>query len=207
MANPYELSNDGFEIQFQSNYLGHFTFTYPLIPLLIETSKDPSTSVRIVQVSSGGHNFAKANVSFKSDVPYSETVNREFGTPWARYSQSKLANKELSRRLVEHRIFSSALHPGDINTELTCGTVQSYPWAKAFVPLASFFLFTPYKGAITPLYAATCEDIEKNNWRGEWFVPLAKHAEPSKLAQNAQLAKDLWALSEKIVLEKCGSLS
>ena len=39
MATPAEQTADGFDIQFQSNHLGHFTFTYPLIPLLIETSK------------------------------------------------------------------------------------------------------------------------------------------------------------------------
>lgn len=39
MAVPHSLTKDGFEIQFQSNYLGHFAFTYPLIPTLIETSK------------------------------------------------------------------------------------------------------------------------------------------------------------------------
>ncbi|KDQ21285.1 hypothetical protein BOTBODRAFT_197762 [Botryobasidium botryosum FD-172 SS1] len=211
MATPYELTKDGFEMQFQSNYLGHFAFTHPLIPLLVETSKDPSTSVRIVQVSSMGHNFAKDDVSFRSDLAYSETVNREFGTPWARYGQSKLASilfaKELSRRLADHRIFSSALHPGNISTELNRGTLQSYPWAKPVFKVIDLFLITPYKGAISPLYAATAEEIEKNDWRGEWFDPLAKHASPSKLAQNAQLTQDLWTLSEKIVLEKCGTLS
>ncbi|KDQ21289.1 hypothetical protein BOTBODRAFT_25713 [Botryobasidium botryosum FD-172 SS1] len=211
MATPYELTKDGFEMQFQSNYLGHFAFTQPLIPLLIETSKDPSTSVRIVQVSSTGHTFAKDEVSFNPDLPYSETINRDFGTPWARYGQSKLANilfaKELARRLADHRIFSSALHPGNINTELNRGTFQSYPWMKPASKLFSVFLTTPYKGAITPLYAATADEIDKNNWRGEYFDPLAKHTTPSKLAQNAQLAQDLWALSEKIVLEKYGALA
>lgn len=39
MATPPDITSDGFEIQFQSNYLGHYAFTMPLVPLLIETSK------------------------------------------------------------------------------------------------------------------------------------------------------------------------
>lgn len=54
MATEYHLTNDGIEEQFQTNHLGHFAFTYPLLPTLVQTSKLPDTSVRIVQVSSYG---------------------------------------------------------------------------------------------------------------------------------------------------------
>ncbi|TDL15958.1 short chain dehydrogenase [Rickenella mellea] len=205
MATPFELTTDGFDVQFQSNYLGHFAFTIPLLPVLIQTSKDPTTSVRIVQVSSMGHKFADGNVKFDSI----ESVNRDFGSPWKRYGQSKLANilfaKELARRLENERIFSSSLHPGNIKTELVRGPAQSYPLLKPLMSLMNFALLTPYKGAITPLYAATSPDVESNNWRGEYFVPLAKKTEPSALARNAELAKDLWVLSEKIINEKSGN--
>jgi NAD(P)-dependent dehydrogenase (short-subunit alcohol dehydrogenase family) len=38
---------DGIEAQFQTNHLGHFAFTIPLIPLLVKTSQvyDPSIFV------------------------------------------------------------------------------------------------------------------------------------------------------------------
>lgn len=166
--------------------------------------------MRIVQVSSYGHNFAsniKEGIKFDSI----ESVNRDFGSPWKRYGQSKLSNiyfaKELSRRLAGERIWSSAVHPGDINTELNRGTAQSYPWAKPFISVFNRFLMTPYKGAITPLYAATAREVEEKDYRGEFFQPLAKRADPSKLAQDDKLAKDLWEFSEKVVKEKCGGLS
>jgi len=210
MATPFELTKDGFDVQFQSNYLGHFAFTHPLIPILIETSKLPNTSVRIVQVSSGGHNFAnkiEGGVKFDSI----ESVNRDFGSPWKRYGQSKLANilfaKALAKRLAEYRIWSNALHPGNINTELNRGTAKSYPWAKWLIPVFNLLLVTPYKGAITPLYCATAEEIEKKDYRGQFFVPYAKHEQPSALAQDAKLAEDLWAFSERVVAEKCGGLA
>jgi NAD(P)-dependent dehydrogenase (short-subunit alcohol dehydrogenase family) len=42
----YALFKDGIEAQFQTNHLGHFAFTIPLLPLLIKTSKviDSSTT-------------------------------------------------------------------------------------------------------------------------------------------------------------------
>ncbi|THG97704.1 hypothetical protein EW145_g7563 [Phellinidium pouzarii] len=65
---------------------------------------------------------------------------------------------------------------------------------------------TPYKGAVTQLYAATAPEIEKNGWRGEYFVPYAKRTQPSKLAMDEKLAEELWTFSENMVREKCGSL-
>ena len=189
--------------------------------------------MRIVQVSSGGHNFAtdiKEGVNFT--LPASSSVNRDFGSPWKRYGQSKLANilfaRELANRLAPYHIWSSALHPGNINTELNRGTVQSYPWMKPFMGVAGWFLVTPYKGAITPLYCATAGEIETKNLRcvplvhypfgtgfditpsytsGQYFVPLAKRENPSELAQDNKLASQLWEFSEAVVRERLGNLS
>ena len=103
--------------------------------------------------------------------------------------------------------FSVSLHPGNIHTELNRGTARTYPWARPFFAILNWFLLTPYKGAVTPLYAATSPDIEKNGWKGEWFEPMAKRATPSEYARDPQLAKDLWTFSEKVVTEKCGGLT
>jgi len=210
MATPYEITADGFELQFQSNHLGHFAFTIPLLPLLIKTSKDPNTSVRIVQVSSHAHFFATKSQDIKFDTI--ESVNRDFG-PWKRYGQSKLANilfaKELSERLKDERIFSNATHPGSVNTELNRGIMASYPYLplKPLVWAFGWLIKTPYQGATTPLYAATATEIEEKNWRGEYFVPMAQLSKPNELAQDAQLAKDLWAFSERVLEEKLGDVS
>jgi NAD(P)-dependent dehydrogenase (short-subunit alcohol dehydrogenase family) len=52
MAWPYKLIN-GIEVQF-ANHTGHFALIQPLLPLLIKTSKEPDSHVRIVNVSSLG---------------------------------------------------------------------------------------------------------------------------------------------------------
>ncbi|TFK69855.1 NAD(P)-binding protein [Pluteus cervinus] len=212
MATPFELTQDGFEVQFQTNHLGHFAFTLPLLPMIIETAKDPSNSVRIVQVSSYGHEiFSSPDINFDSI----ESVNRDFGSSFKRYGQSKLANilfsNELSRRLAEYRIWCNSIHPGTVKTEITRGTAESHPWAKPLLriltPVFGAFMFTPYKGALTALYAATAEEIEKDDMRGKYFVPLATQAQPSKQAQDEQLGRQLWEFSEKMITEKCGGLS
>ena len=43
-------------------------------------------------------------------------------------------------------------------------------------------------------------------YSGQYFVPLAKHEDPSKLAQDDNLAKQLWEFSEAVVKEKLGTL-
>jgi retinol dehydrogenase 12 len=50
MACPYTLTEDGYELQFQVNHLGHFLFTYLLLPVLRKCA--PS---RIVNISGQAH--------------------------------------------------------------------------------------------------------------------------------------------------------
>ena len=55
----YEETSYGIEAQFQTNYLSPYLFTRELLPVLQETAKkQPEGTVRIVNVSSNGHNFA-----------------------------------------------------------------------------------------------------------------------------------------------------
>jgi hypothetical protein len=53
MACPYEQSEDGVELQFATNFLGHFLLTNLLIEKVIKAEK----GMRIVNVSSWGHAF------------------------------------------------------------------------------------------------------------------------------------------------------
>ena len=79
MKTPFQLTTDGFELQFATNHLGHFALTGKLISLLKKGSDS-----RIVTLSSGGHKFAKIDFSnLQGEIKYnSQGAN----------SQSKLAN-------------------------------------------------------------------------------------------------------------------
>jgi hypothetical protein len=63
--------------------------------------------------------------------------------------------------------------------------------------------FTPFEGAITPLWAAAHPEPaqDRKKYAGSFLLPYGGWKEPSALARNADAAKQLWETSEKI-LEK-----
>ena len=117
MLCPYHLTEDGFEMQFGTNHLGHFLLTN----LLLDRIKESAPS-RVVTVSSGAH--------FYGSLDFDDMM-------WARnyksvgaYTRSKLANvmfsRELAKRLEGTGVSTYSLNPGIINTELTRHTVAGW---------------------------------------------------------------------------------
>jgi NAD(P)-dependent dehydrogenase (short-subunit alcohol dehydrogenase family) len=110
MACPYEKTEDGFELQWQTNYLSHFLLTNLLMPKLLLSSHP-----RVINVSSIAH--------LASDILYSDVgfSDGKIYNPILAYAQSKTANilfsVELNKRL-KGRVESFALHPGAIDTRL-----------------------------------------------------------------------------------------
>ena len=132
------------------NHFGHFALVEALLPLLKKTAKLPDAHVRIVNVSSLGHTFAPAKMEqYLSSI---EGVNNEMGGTWKRYGASKLYNvlftrglqKRLDAQGVNIRVL--ALHPGNINTELTRGPVASYGFLGVSL---SLFISAPRLRALT----------------------------------------------------------
>jgi retinol dehydrogenase-12 len=87
MATPFAMTEDGYEEQFQTNYLAHWVFTSHLLPLMLTTAKGkPAGSVRIVNLSSYGHHSAP-----KGGIGFEDTSLKD-ASGMTRYGQSKLAN-------------------------------------------------------------------------------------------------------------------
>src|SRR5271156_2313045 len=111
MAVPeLEKTPQGFELQFGTNFLGHFALTVGLRRALVAAK-----GARVVSLSSTGHLFSPVlfddlNFDF---VPY---------TPFVAYGQSKTAAAlfavGVTHRWAEDGIVSNALHPGAIATGL-----------------------------------------------------------------------------------------
>ncbi|KAI8908707.1 short chain dehydrogenase [Powellomyces hirtus] len=204
MGCPYELSKDGIDVQFQTNHLGHYLFTRLLEPVLTSTSRLPDTSVRVVNVSSMAHKMANSSMKFDTF----ENVNQQYASTWLRYGQSKLSNilftKALAKRWGNEKIFVNTLHPGVINSELGRGPAASYGRVVSWFydVLGSITLINTYQGSLTQLYCAASKEIEEKNYRGQYFIPYAKHSQPTAQAQDEKLADNLWELSEKILVEK-----
>ena len=105
-----ELSAQGHELQFATNYLGHFALTAGL-----HSSLAAVPEARVVSVSSSAHHFS--SVIFDDlDFQY-----RPYD-PWSAYGQSKTACILLAVAVTRHwsgdGIYANALNPGAIATNL-----------------------------------------------------------------------------------------
>lgn len=193
MAVPAALTADGYEIQFGTNYMGHFLLTKLLLPLLEKTAAIPDTDVRIITMSSGYHNYApRGGILFDGELE----GKMESNTTWVRYGQSKLANILHSRELAKRypKIKCMAIHPGGVKTNLSVAFQNNHPWiGKPGAFIEGFFLKTPEQGALGQLWAATSSDAKSE----KYYVPLAQQNPGSAYSQDSELAKKLWDWTEE----------
>ncbi|KAJ3104092.1 hypothetical protein HDU97_009541 [Phlyctochytrium planicorne] len=203
-------STDGIEMQLHANHFGHFYLTLLLLPILEETSKRSDASVRVVNLSSFGHNFAKS-----MGVDFEGYNDPDKYSPFPAYGQSKLSNilftKELQKRLEAKgygNIRCNAVHPGFVSTNLATQSTHSTQYMPAWlVGIVKHLWVSAEFGTLSQLYAATSPEIDSKKIVAQYFVPTCVIATPSALATNVELAKNLWDWSEKIIQEKGFSLT
>ena len=114
------LTEDGNEMTFQCNHLGHFLLTNLLLSKLKE-----STAARIVNVSSLAHaKIWTDKDGGKFDLDDLNCENQDYNDGGTTYARSKLANvlftKELAKRLApeNNHVTTYVLHPGVVETEV-----------------------------------------------------------------------------------------
>ncbi|KAJ3093156.1 hypothetical protein HK102_006072 [Quaeritorhiza haematococci] len=200
MAPPtWQTSADGLEIQIASNHFGHFLLTQRLLPALKR-----ARPCRVVVLSSIAHNAARTGWTLRPGFDADFVMDSKRYIPHVNYGMSKLANilftRELQRRLDEHGIhdiFVNAVHPGGVNTNLATNAAM-FGIQPLFRQLA-----TPVEvGALTQLYVATHEDIEKKTYKAQYFVPIAQLAKPTDFALDNEAALKLWEWTEQVMKEK-----
>jgi NAD(P)-dependent dehydrogenase (short-subunit alcohol dehydrogenase family) len=194
MIPPKGVTPDGFELQFGTNYLGHFALTGLLLDCL--TSLPES---RVVVVSSNAHKLG-GKIHF-DDLNWERDYHRG-----AAYAQSKLANLmfafELQRRLAAATVptIAVAAHPGFTDSELT-----RHVW-KPFAPLmrraGPIIGQDPAKGALPQLLAATDPDVQGGQyWGPDGIFELRgnpKLVSASARANNTVDQRRLWAIAEEL---------
>jgi len=190
---PPGLTKEGYELQFGTNLVGHALLTKLLLPTLLKTAEEPNSDVRIVSLSSAGHQWTPTGGIVFKDL---KTMQDNVST-WARYGQSKLANilyaTELARRYPNIKTVS--IHPGSVNTNLSETVSQSslvMRWvSNIFMPLVRrLALVSPEQGAWNQLWAATAPKDEVIT--GEYYTPVAVRGGKSKNARSEKLAEELW---------------
>lgn len=188
-----QTTADGFEMQFGTNYLGHFALTGLLLPLLRE-----SPAPRVVALSSG--------VALWGKVDLDDLQSERSYAPMGTYGQSKLANLifaiELDRRARSLGITSVAAHPGASITNLQRHTNTGLVGRIGMLIMHVIGL-PPARSALPSLYAATGEDVKG----GSYFSPGASlfglggapgSATIPKRALDPAIARGLWEASEKL---------
>ncbi len=190
MMTPQQRTEDGFELQFGTNHLGHFALT----GLLLDRMRDVPGS-RVVTVSSYGHRMGRMDFG---NLQWEHGYNRITA-----YGRSKLANLlfayELQRRLAAAGAATESLaaHPGTSRTELTRNLPPWMAIGAHFMPMQP-----PAMGAMPMLRAAT--DPQAHG--GEYYGPagFAENTGPATLVRSSarshdlEAARRLWAESERL---------
>ncbi|KAG5024377.1 hypothetical protein JHK86_020291 [Glycine max] len=196
-AHEHAISEDGVEMTFATNYLGHFVMTNLLVKKMVETAKETGVQGRIVNVSSSIHGwFSGDAISYLALM----SRNKRHYDATRAYALSKLANvfhtKELARRLQQMgaNVTVNCVHPGIVRTRLTREREGLLTDLVFF--LASKLLKTIPQAAATTCYVATHPRLL--NVSGKYFADC-NETSTSKLGSNSTEAARLWAASEFMI--------
>ncbi|EWM68388.1 MULTISPECIES: SDR family NAD(P)-dependent oxidoreductase [Micromonospora] len=196
MASPEMRTEQGWEMQFATNHLGHFALATGLRPALAAAG-----GARIVSVSSAAH--------LRSPVEFSDIHFRQRPyDPWLAYGQSKTANVlfavEATRRWADDGIWTNALMPGAIRTNLQRYITEeelARMRAQSGGGAASFK--TPEQGAATSVLVATSPLLDGVGGR---YFEDCQEAGPNQpgtrtgwapYARDPEAAEQLWTVSEE----------
>ncbi len=182
LAGGRGVTEQGYELAFGTNHLGHFAFTLPLV------ARVEAAGGRIVNVSSGNHYHPK-----RLDLASVRRPTRS-RTGLPEYGVSKLANvlftAELRRR--HPSLEAVAVNPGRIASDIWRRVPSPFrkvlPWLLRMGSVETGG-HTLVNAAAVPLSDALL-----------YFHKLAPK-EPSPLARDATLATELWTMSERALAE------
>ncbi|KAF6228251.1 hypothetical protein HO133_007981 [Letharia lupina] len=185
MAVPYALTPDGYETQWQTNYLSPFFLIKSLLPVLCSTAAGTTSQgrVRIVNVSS--------DAAFVAITP-----------------DCDLENPNLDHLKGNLAIKAYAVHPGVIETNLQAadptilGKIVKFSVKWGLVPGK----LGREDGARTTLACATGEDKGIVEGSGAFFGPFGQRDKRGDALirkwQPKNIEEKLWKASEKMLREK-----
>lgn len=211
MACPFAQTEDGFELQFGSNHIGHFYFTNLIMPRLIKAA--PS---RVVSLSSLGH---RASPIIFDDIHYKKRAYEK----WEAYGQAKTANAlfavGLTKRFADRGIEAFAVHPGVIATPLSRHMTQedfdrilgeNQPHNDDGESKPTGGMKSVEQGAATSCYAATAPELTGKG--GAYLedchiAELVANDSPMRggvrhFACDSAAAEKLWTVSEDMIGQK-----
>lgn len=197
-----QVTEDGFELQFATNHLGHSFLTRRLLPLLRAGRARVTTQVSVA---------ANQNAVNWDDISWERGYH-----PMKSYSSSKIAiglfAMELHRRSAEEGwgIQSNLSHPGISPTNLLSaqpqmGRPQDTTAVKVIRALSrrGILVGTPESAALSAVHAATSPDAKSGHLYGPRGL-LRMGGAPAEQRLYARLqspeeGRRIWELSERLV--------
>jgi NAD(P)-dependent dehydrogenase (short-subunit alcohol dehydrogenase family) len=183
------ITAEGNEATFAGNHLGHFLLTHRLLHLLkLAAAKSPEGTVRVVNVSSRGHQHCPG-------LAWDDLQQAKSWTSLGAYASAKLCNllftRELARRVADDGIVVNAMHPGVAATNFAAhgdAPTRAYMAAQAATP-ADVAADTLIWLAVDPAAGAAT---------GGYFFNRAPEP-PAPTALDDEAAARLWRESEALV--------
>lgn len=183
MALPTLHQQQGVELQFFVNHVGHFVLVNGLVDRVVDGG-------RIAILSSEAHRMAD-----ERGLELDNLAGTEDYAAWRMYGRSKLANilfaRELDKRL-ERGIRANSLHPGVIATNLA----RHVPNAEAMYDRFRDRMKTVGQGAATQCYVAVSPEVAGVG--GTYFSDCAPKT-PIAAGDDDALAATLWEETEILV--------
>ena len=206
----YTLSPQGIETIFATNHVGHYVLTNLLLPLIESTARRYGDA-RIANTSSSFHMACQ-----ELDLSLVTSPTRVKSPPnidscW-RYARSKLAVILFTRQLAHilqkkgiNNVYANCFFPGNIPTE------AMDTWKELFGPLGylmkgSFWVLgqSSTDAAATAIFLATSPEVVKRDLKGKYFIPIATEDKTSQIAEDMDLARNLWYWTDSKVAETLG---
>ncbi|WP_336835891.1 oxidoreductase [Sphingobacterium siyangense] len=195
MVPPAAKTDDGFELQFGVNFMGHFALTGYLLPLLKQAA-----NARVVTLSSGA-------ATLVDSIDFDNLRLEKSYDEWREYAVSKLADilfsYELHRRFKNARMSAIAVaaHPGVTRTDLQ----RNIPDENLEGMFAEFDqVMDPWQGALPSLFAATDASVEGGKFYGPdgpkeyaGYPALSNHH--TAAMNDEAIAKRLWDYAENAI--------
>lgn len=197
MACPPALTEDGFELQFGTNHLGHFLLTNLLLGNLADGG-------RIVSLSSYAHQISP--VVF-DDIQFKHRAYHK----WLAYGQAKTANAlfavGLNARLKHRGIEAFSVHPGAVKTDISRHrSPEDEVMSRQMEESGQVQFKSLGAGAATSVYAATAPELTGHG--GAYLadcaiVPISDSDRGFSVvrsyALDPQAADQLWEVSEAML--------
>jgi NAD(P)-dependent dehydrogenase (short-subunit alcohol dehydrogenase family) len=183
------ITEDGFELCFQTNHLSHFLLTHLVLDKLKKSKQG-----RIINLSSEGHKMGKFD-------PDNFNAEKGYGSV-KQYCFTKLCNLYftycLAEKLQGTNITVNAVHPGVVKSGF--GSDLDKGLLKPIFSIARLFMITNEQGAATSVFLASDPGVSKIT--GKYFKN-SKETRTNSLTHNQSNQQILWDYSvEKVGLKK-----